>query len=95
VSHGVDVIHKGSISLKMHIRMHQEVLAISTLFMGFVLAKKKHDKLFIDVYKSGPRMNSAEKRFSVQLPESSCGVSETSVLQEYANDTSTCLVHNY
>jgi hypothetical protein len=65
----------------MHFRMHQEVLAISTLFMGFVLVKKKHGKLFIDVYKSGPRMIPAEKRFSVQLLESSCGVSEASVHQ--------------
>jgi hypothetical protein len=60
--------------------MHQEVLAISALFMGFVLVKKKHGKLFVDVYKCGPRMIPAEKRFSTQLPESSYGVSEASVL---------------
>jgi hypothetical protein len=69
-------------SLKMHIKMHQEVLAMCTLFMGFVLVKKKHGKLFIDVYKTGPRMIPAEKRFSAQLPESSYGVSDVSVLQE-------------
>ncbi|XP_023711134.1 uncharacterized protein LOC111866425 isoform X3 [Cryptotermes secundus] len=74
LSHGVDVIHKGSVSLKMHIRMHQEVLAMCTFLMGFVLVKKKHEKLFIDVYKCGSRMIPAEKRYSVQLPQSSYGV---------------------
>jgi hypothetical protein len=72
----------------MHIRMHQEVLAICTLFMGFVLVKKKHGKLFIDVYKCGSRMIPTEKRFSAQLSQSSYGVSEASVLQKYAIERS-------
>lgn len=74
--------------------MHQEVLAICTLVMGFALVKKKYGKLFIDVYKSGPRMIPAEKMFSAQLLESSYGVSETLILQEYAVERTTDLVHN-
>jgi hypothetical protein len=49
--------------------------------MGFALVKKKHGKLFIDVYKCGSRMNQTEKKFSAQLPESSDSVSEISVLE--------------
>jgi hypothetical protein len=61
--------------------------------MGFVLAKKKHGKLFIDVYKCGSRMIPTEKKFSAQLPQSSYGVSEASVLEEYAIERSIYLVH--
>jgi hypothetical protein len=78
-SQRVDVIHKGSMALKMHMKMHQEVLAICMVFMGFVLVKKKHGKLYVDVYKTGPRMVPAEKIFSVQLPESAYSVSEVPV----------------
>ncbi|XP_021931783.1 uncharacterized protein LOC110835652 isoform X3 [Zootermopsis nevadensis] len=69
---GGDAISKGSLALKMHIRMHQKVLAMCSLFMGFVLVKKKKEKLYVDVYKTGPRMVQVEKKVSAQLPESAC-----------------------
>jgi hypothetical protein len=81
--HGVDVTLKEPVALKMHLKVHREVLAMCSLFMEFVLVKKKHGKLYIDLYKAGPRMLPTEKRFSVELQESPCGVGEALIFQEY------------
>lgn len=64
-----------------------------SLFMGFVLVKKKKEKLYVDVYKTGPRMVQVEKKVSAQLPESACNVSKASV-QECAFKRSTHLLCN-
>ena len=64
----------------MHIKVHREVLAMCSLCMEFILVKKKHGKLYIDLYQAGPRMLPTEKRFSAELQQSPCGVSE--VIQE-------------
>jgi hypothetical protein len=69
-------------ALKMHIKVHREVLAMCSLFMEFVLVKKKHGKLYIDLYQAGPRLLPTEKRFSAELQESPCGVSEALIIQE-------------
>lgn len=60
--------------------MNQKILAMCTLFMGFVLVKKKKGKLYVDVYKTDPKMVRVEKKFSAQLPESACNVSKAPVL---------------
>jgi hypothetical protein len=80
-------------ALKMYIKMHKTVLAICSLFMGFVLVTKKKGKLFVDVYEAGPRMIPVHKICSAQLLESACNVSKASCLQ-YVIKISTHLVHN-
>jgi hypothetical protein len=81
-NHGVAVTHEEPMALKMHIKVHREVLAMCSLLMEFVLVKKKHGKLYIDLYQAGPRMLPTKKRFSVELQESPCGVSEALIIQE-------------
>lgn len=64
----------------MHLKVHREVLAMCSLFMGFILVKKKHGKLYIDLYKAGPRMLLTKKRFSAELQQSPCCVSEAVII---------------
>jgi len=75
-NHEVDVTHKEPVELKMRIKVHREVLAMCSLFMEFILVKKKHGKLYIDLYQAGPRMLPTKKRFSAELQQSPCGVSK-------------------
>ncbi|KAJ4444627.1 hypothetical protein ANN_06423 [Periplaneta americana] len=63
----------GSITLKHHMKMHQEILALGSLSLGFVFVKKKSGKLYVDVYKAGRRMVPVEKVFSSQLPDVAYG----------------------
>ncbi|XP_069684875.1 uncharacterized protein [Periplaneta americana] len=63
----------GSITLKHHMKMHQEILALGSLSLGFVFVKKKSGKLYVDVYKVGRRMVPVEKMFSSQLPDVAYG----------------------
>ena len=59
---------KESLDLKLHMKMHQ-VLALGALESGFVLIKKKLAKLYVDIYKSGPKLLPFEKKMSIHIPQ--------------------------
>lgn len=72
-------------------RMHQKVLTMYSLYMGFVLVKKKKGKLYVDVYKTDSRMVQVQKKFSVELSQSICNVSMV-LVEEHAIKRSTWFV---